>query len=115
MAARRRSPRRTAYRVAVAAGVVALVGGMFRSVERGSEAREVSRRLNEIDRQTVEARARLTDAMRRVDSLSSRDRILAASARLGLHPPSDSDISFLRLRAGGDAGESAPGGSGRER
>jgi len=115
MAARRKSPRRTAYRVAVAAGVVALAGGMLRSVERGSEARQVSRRLSEIDRQTVEARARLTDAVRRVDSLSSRDRILTASRRLGLHPPSDADISFLRLQAEGGEVGAASGASGGER
>jgi len=99
MAARRKGARRLGYRVALVAGIAAVAGGMLRSVERGSQARAASERLTEIDRRTVEARARLTEAMRRVDSLSSRDRILHAAADLGLHPPSDADISFLRLRS----------------
>jgi len=108
MAARRKSSlRRLSYRVAVAVGLVALVGGMFRSVERGSQARALSRSLTGIEHQTIEARARLTDAMRRVDSLASRDRILNAAARLGLHPPSDADISFLRLTTPADSGRLA--------
>lgn len=114
MAIRRRSPRRMAYRLALAVGLLALAGGMLRAVERGAEARALSGRLTSIDRQTVEERARLADAMRRLDSLSSRDRILIAAGRLGLHPASDADITFLRLGpAGAEDGTAPRGAAGR--
>ena len=93
---RRPAPRRLGFRVGLAAGLVVLAGGMLLSVERGSRARRVSDRLSALDRQTVEARARLGDAVRRLDSLSSRERIVVAAARLGLHPANDADITFLR-------------------
>jgi len=93
---RRPAPRRLGFRLGLAAGLVVLAGGMLLSVERGSRARRVSDRLSALDRQAVDARARLTDAMRRLDSLSSRERIVVAAARLGLHPASDADITFLR-------------------
>lgn len=92
----RPSPRRLGFRVALAAGILVLAGGMLLSVERGSRARRLSDQLSALDRQTTEARSRLADAMRRMDSLSSRERIVAAAARLGLHPASDADITFLR-------------------
>jgi hypothetical protein len=100
---RRPTAAQVGFRLSLAAGFVALAAGMLLSVARGAQARRTSERLSAIERQTVDVRARLTEGMRRLDSLGSRERILAAAAKLGLHPASDSDISFLRVE---DAGAS---------
>lgn len=114
MSRRRPARGRLAFRVGLAGGLVVLAGGMLLSVERGSRARRLSDRLSALDRQTVDVRARLADGMRRLDSLSSRERIAAAAARLGLHPASDADITFLRVdSAAADAAAQRSSTSGR--
>ncbi len=106
---KRPAPRRLGFRMGLAGGLVALAAGMLLSVERGSEARRLSGRLSALDRQTIDMRARLTDGMRRLDSLSSRERMLVAAGRIGLHPADDSDITFLRADTARVDSPAAPG------
>lgn len=96
--------RRWGRRLFVAASVGVLVAAMAASVERGSEARRLSEEIGRLERQEAVARARLAEAMRRVDSLSSRGRITRAAAGLGLHPASDEDITFLQEASGSRKG-----------
>lgn len=78
----------------------ATVAGMATAVERGSQAREISEEISELERRTVALRSRVAEAMRRLDSLRSRDRITREAARLGLRPASDEEITFLRHDSG---------------
>ena len=98
--------RRWGRRLFVASSVALLGGAMAASVERGSEARRLSEEIGRLERREAVARARLAEAMRRVDSLTSRARIARAAGRLGLRPASDEDITFLQeaptSRKGGD-------------
>lgn len=96
-ARRRFRLRRWAWRVFVGATALALGGSMLAAVERGSEARRLSDEIDRLEQREAVTRGRLADAMRRVDSLSSRDRIARAAARLGLRPASDEEITFLRV------------------
>lgn len=95
-ARRRFRLRRWARRAFVAATTVALAGAMLTAVGRGSEARRLSDEIDRLEQREAVARGRVADAMRRVDSLSSRDRIARAAGRLGLRPASDEEITFLR-------------------
>lgn len=52
--------------------------------------------LDELGREQALVRARVARAMVRVDSLGSRERILAAAAPLGLRLPREEEIVFLR-------------------
>ena len=47
-------------------------------------------------------RSRVAEAMRRLDSLRSRDRITREAQRLGLRPASDEEITFLRHEPGNE-------------
>lgn len=90
--------------VLASAGV--LVGGMATAVERGSTAREISEEITELERRGTALQSRVAEAMRRLDSLRSRERILREARRLGLRPASDEEITFLReARAAGEERE----------
>lgn len=78
----------------VAGGV--LVAGMAAGVERGAAARELSGEIGEFERREVGVEVRISEGMRRVDSLRSRERITREAKRLGLRPASDEEITFLR-------------------
>lgn len=97
--------RRWLRRLGIAVTVAALAGGMTAAVQRGSEARRLSERISALEAEEARLRARVTETMRRVDSLTSRDRIERAAARLGLRPASDEEITFLREGSGGDQEE----------
>lgn len=85
-----------ARRTFVGVTVVGLAGAMRAAVERGSEARRLSDEIDRLEMRESVARGRVARAMRKVDSLSSRDRIARAVERLGLRPASDEEITFLR-------------------
>ena len=87
--------RRWLRRIGIGVTLAALAGGMTAAVQRGSEARRLSEEISALEAEEARARARVADAMRRVDSLASRDRIERAAARLGLRPASDEEITFL--------------------
>lgn len=88
--------RRWGRRLGLAASGAVLAGGMLTSVERGSEARELSQEISGLETAEARSRARVADAMRRLDSLTSRERIGREAAALGLRPASDEEITFLR-------------------
>lgn len=90
--------RRWAVRLLGAVSVAALGGAMLAAVERGSQARQISQEISRLEEREAAVRSRVADAMRAVDSLSSRDRIARAAARLGLRPARDDEITFLRAR-----------------
>lgn len=97
--------RRWLWRAGIGATVAALAGGMTAAVQRGSEARDLSDDISALEVEEARERARVAEAMNRLDSLASRDRIERAAARLGLRPASDEEITFLRATSGGDARE----------
>ena len=97
--------RRWLRRMGVGVTLAALAGGMTAAVQRGSEARELSDEISALETEEARARARVAEAMRRVDSLASRDRIERAAARLGLRPASDEEITFLKERSGEEGQE----------
>lgn len=88
--------RRWIRRLFVGTSLAVLVIAMGTSVERGSEARRLSEEISRLEGEEARLRARVAEAMRRVDSLTSRDRIARAAKRLGLRPASDEEITFLR-------------------
>lgn len=95
-ARRRFRLRRWARRLFVGVSLATLGAAMLAAVERGSEARRLSDEIDRLERREAVVRGRVADGMRRVDSLSSRERITRAAARLGLRPASDEEITFLR-------------------
>lgn len=78
--------------------VLALAAAMRAAVERGGEARRLSDEIDSLQEREAVARGRVARAMRRVDSLSSRDRIARVGSLLGLRPAGDEEITFLRVR-----------------
>ena len=97
--------RRWLRRIGIGVTLAALAGGMTAAVQRGSEARELSEEISALESEEARARARVAEAMRRVDSLTSRDRIERAAGRLGLRPASDEEITFLEGTSEEDAEE----------
>ena len=97
--------RRWGRRLAGAASVAALAGAMLMSVERGSSARELSEEIARLEREEARARSRTAEVMRRLDSLTSRERIAREAAELGLRPASDEEITFLRDAPSGTEGK----------
>lgn len=93
--------RRWGRRLALAVGGVVLAGAMLASVERGSRARGLSDEISQLEREEARSQARVAEAMRRLDSLASRERIARESGELGLRPASDEEIMFLREPASG--------------
>lgn len=99
-------------RLFVALSVAALLAGMATAVERTSDARSLSREIGRLQQEADAARARASRQMRRLDSLTSRERILEAARRLDLRPATEDEITFLREAAAGRDGGSGdePGG-----
>ncbi len=97
--------RRWGRRLAVAASAAALAGAMLTAVDRGSRARAFSEEISRLEREEARARSRTAAAMRRLDSLTSRDRIAREAAALGLRPASDEEITFLRDAPFGSEGK----------
>lgn len=68
---------------------------MVWTVRRQTEARDVAVAIDSLESLEVVERARFAAAMRRVDSLASRVRLLDAAGELGLRPATDEEISFI--------------------
>lgn len=96
MKGRRAKLGRAFRRLFVVASFAALVGGMVAAVDRGSEARQMSREIRELEQDASTAEARIGREMRHLDSLTSRGRILREAAEMGLRPAEDDEITFLR-------------------
>jgi hypothetical protein len=65
------------------------------SVRRTAEGRRLAESLSELEREELVLRTQLAEELIRVDSLSSRERILVEAARLGLRSPRDEEIVHL--------------------
>jgi len=96
--------RRWIRALGVVAAAALLVAGMSAAVERGSTARNLSEEITELERRSTALQSRVAEAMRRLDSLRSRDRISREAGRLGLRPASDEEITFLRRSTGAEEG-----------
>lgn len=92
---RRRRPGTRPRQVVVACCASAVVGSLVVSVDRTAEGRRLAESINELRREQEVLRIRQTEELVRVDSLSSRDRILVAAARFGLRPASDNEVLHL--------------------
>jgi hypothetical protein len=79
----------------VAGCVSAVIGSLVVSVDRTAEGRELAESINELRREQEVLRMRQAEELVRVDSLSSRERVLVAAARLGLRPAADDEVLHL--------------------
>lgn len=94
-----RSARR---RVIFLLAVAMLAASMLVAVRRSSEARQLSRELQALERAQDVARSALSSAMVRADSLASRPRIMGAGATLGLRPVTEAEFEWLNQRPRSD-------------
>ncbi len=92
MSGRRRGRWATAVLVLSAA---ALVGSMFVAVRRDGAAREAITDADSLRREVQAASEALNRGLRRVDSLSSRQRIVEVAGRMGLRPARDDEVRVL--------------------
>ena len=94
---RRRRPRPGARRrQALLAGCVStVVLSLILSVDRTADGRSLAESITELRREQEVLRIRLSEEFLRVDSLSSRERILVAAARFGLRPARDDEVVHL--------------------
>jgi hypothetical protein len=76
-------------------GALAVAVSLLVSVDRTTEGRTLAEALNEYRTEEELLLTRLADELVRVDSLSSRERILAVGARHGLRPAGDEDVLHL--------------------
>jgi len=79
----------------VAGCVSAVIGSLILSVDRTAEGRKLAESINELRREEEVLRIRQSEEFVRVDSLSSRERILVAAARFGLRPATDDEVLHL--------------------
>lgn len=76
-------------------GALVVALSMATTVRRGAQARLLSREVEALGRAEEVTRTQLRQTLARVDSLSSRGRILRAASELGLRPATDREIVFL--------------------
>lgn len=87
-----RSARR---RIVLLLAAATLAASMLVAVRRSSEARQLSRELEALERAEDVASADLAVAMVRADSLASRTRMLVAAGSIGLRPIRESEFEWL--------------------
>ena len=75
--------------------VSAVIGSLILSVDRTGEGRRLAESINELRREGQVLSIRQSEELVRVDSLSSRERILVAAARFGLRPATDAEVLHL--------------------
>jgi len=90
---RRRTLRRWFFPVVAGA---ALVAALTAVVQRGEEARRLSRELLELQNEEQIARDRIAEATARVDSLGSLGRLEVAAGALGLRQAEEGEVIYLR-------------------
>ncbi len=93
----RRRPRPGTRRrqLLVAGCVSAVIGSLVVSVNRTADGRRLAESINELQREEEMLRIRQSEELVRVDSLSSRERILVAAARFGMRPAMDDEVLHL--------------------
>lgn len=94
-------------RALLAASTVALIVSLAVSVRRSADGTGIARELADLQRAERAAGAQAEEELIRVDSLSSRRRILSVADRLGLRPAHEGEILYLPDTA-------APAGAGSE-
>lgn len=92
---RRRRPGTRRRQLLVVACLSAVAGSLFVSVNRTAGGRELAETISELRTEEQVLLTRLSEELVRVDSLSSRERILVAGARYGLRPASDDEVLHL--------------------
>ncbi len=92
---RRSRPGAARRRLLVLAGVMAVAAGLVVSVDRTTEGRLLAESLHDYRTEEQLLLARLSEEMIRVDSLTSRERILVVAARSGFRPAADDEILHL--------------------
>jgi hypothetical protein len=92
---RRKRPGTRRRQLLVAGCVSAVIGSLFLSVDRTGEGRKLAESINELRREEELLSLRQSEELVRVDSLSSRERILVAAARFGLRPATDDEVIHL--------------------
>jgi hypothetical protein len=75
--------------------VSAVVGSLIVSVDRTAEGRKLAKSINDLRREEALLLIRQSEELVRVDSLSSRERILVAAARFGMRPATDDEVLHL--------------------
>ena len=79
-----------------AAGCVsAVIGSLVVSVNRTADGRRLAESINELRTEEEMLTIRQSEELVRVDSLSSRERILVAAARFGMRPATDDEVLHL--------------------
>jgi hypothetical protein len=79
----------------MAVSLAAVVGSLIASVNRTANGNRLAESINGLRREDEVLRTRLSEELVRVDSLSSRDRIVIAAARLGMRPATDDEVVHL--------------------
>ena len=92
---RRRRPGTRRRQLLVAGCASAVIGSLFLSVDRTGEGRRLAESINELRREEELLTLRQSEELLRVDSLSSRERILVAAARFGMRPAADDEVLHL--------------------
>jgi hypothetical protein len=76
-------------------GLTLVALSLLVSVRRTAEGRRIAASINELREEEQVLLTRLSYELVRVDSLSSRERILVSAAPLGLRPATDDEILHL--------------------
>jgi len=72
-----------------------VVGSLVLAVDRTAEGRKLAESISELSREEEMLLIRQSEELVRVDSLSSRERILIAAARYGMRPARDDEVVHL--------------------
>lgn len=92
---RRARPGAARRRLLVLAGVLTVAASLLVSVDRTSGGRMLAESINQYRTEEQLLLTRLADELVRVDSLSSRERILQVAGRRGFRPAEDHEILHL--------------------
>ena len=76
---------------------IALLAAMFAAVHRGARGREQTQRVQVLEEQRLALEARRSELLRRIESLSSRTRVIRAAGALGLKLPGEGELVILEL------------------
>jgi len=79
----------------MAVSLAAVVGSLIASVNRTANGNRLAESISDLRKEEEVLRTRQSEELVRVDSLSSRDRILVVAARLGMRPARDDEVVHL--------------------
>jgi cell division protein FtsL len=87
--------------VLTAIAAMLLLAGMFVAVHRGARGREIAVRIAAMNDRREAAEVRRAELRQEIEFLRSRDRVVRAARRLGLHLPSEDELVILDLAGPG--------------